>query len=290
MRTRIIGLLTACVLALASVARAQQSAASFDSNGVPIAYVDKGRGAPVVLIHGFTGSYARHFEAPGVIDALEKAGYRVIALDCRGHGQSGKPLEASQYGLEMVADVVRLLDHLKIPRAHVVGYSMGGAIVNQLLVRYPGRLISATLLGAGWDGEADALKNITSLMLELADGFAKRDASPLIQRVTGSRPTDEEVAAINASLFARNDPQVLAATARGLVPLYEVPAERLRATTLPVLAIVGEQDRPNLEAVKRMARLMPKLEVVEIPGATHATSVRPSAEHILAFLAKHRRE
>src|SRR6186713_780002 len=165
-------------LFVAGSARAQPAAQSFDSNGVQIQYLDKGRGAPVVLLHGFTGSYARHWEAPGVIAALESAGYRVIAMDCRGHGQSGKPHDATQYGLEMVQDVIRLLDHLHIDRAHIVGYSMGGAIANQLLVRYPARVRTATLLGAGWEG-AD-LTAITSLMTELADSFAKRDASPLV--------------------------------------------------------------------------------------------------------------
>jgi pimeloyl-ACP methyl ester carboxylesterase len=165
-------------LLIAAPATPQQSvAASFDSNGVQIQYVDRGRGAPVVLLHGFTGSYARHWEAPGVINALQTAGYRVIAMDCRGHGQSGKPHDARRYGLEMVDDVVRLLDHLHIDRAHIVGYSMGGAIANQLLVRYPARVRTATLLGAGWEGED--LTAITLLMRELAESFAKRDASPL---------------------------------------------------------------------------------------------------------------
>lgn len=286
-----ICLLITCVLVAPAANLAQQGELqSFDSNGVQIHYLDRGRGEPVVLLHGLTGSYARHWEAPGVIDALGTAGYRVIAMDCRGHGQSGKPYDPSQYGLEMVRDVVRLLDHLNVERAHVVGYSMGGAIANQLLIRYPGRLLTATLLGAGWEGEN--LEVLTSQMLELAEGFANRDASALIRGVTSSGqggPTDDEVAALNASLFARNDPQALAAVARGLPPLFEISGDSLRATTVPVLAIIGEHD-DNLEAVKRMAAVMPALEVVEIPGATHATSVRPSAEHLVAFLNEHSRD
>lgn len=290
MTARIISLLIASVLIAPQASLAQQGAGeSFDSNGVPIHYVDKGRGVPVVLLHGFTGSYARHWEATGVMEALETAGYRVIAMDCRGHGQSGKPSDPGQYGLEMVRDVVRLLDRLNIGRAHIVGYSMGGAIANQLLVNYPGRLITATLLGAGWEG--DNLEALTSELLALAEGFAKKDASALIRGVTSSDrngPTDDEVAAMSAALFARNDPQVLAAVARGLPPLYAISGDSLRAARLPVLAVIGEQDH-NLEAVKRMAGMVRSLEVVEIPGATHATSVRPSAKHLIAFLDKQQR-
>ena len=280
----------ACLL-VAGPARAQQAAQSFDSNGVQIQYVDKGRGAPVVLLHGFTGSYARHWEAPGVIGALESAGYRAIAMDCRGHGQSSKPHDPGQYGLEMVQDVLRLLDHLHIDRAHIVGYSMGGGIAAQLLVRYPSRVKTVTFLGAGWEGDDPAA--LRSLMTELADGFAKRDASALVARVSSNgsntpAPTAAEIAAMNDALFARNDALALSACARSMATLFEVPADRLRAVSLPVLAIVGELDTPNVESVARMKTVVRGLEVVQLPGANHATSVRPAATPLLAFLNTHR--
>jgi pimeloyl-ACP methyl ester carboxylesterase len=291
MKAKFIGLLTACVIALAPASLAQTTAAqSFDSNGVQISYADRGRGVPVVLIHGFTGTYARHWEGPGVMQALETAGYRVVAMDCRGHGQSGKPADPAKYGMEMVADVLRLLDHLKIERAHVVGYSMGGAIANQLLVRNPERLLTVTLLGAGWAG--DDLTELTAMMNAMADGFARRDASVLVRLVNSSataQPSEQEIAAMNAALFARNDPQALSAVARTLPALMKVPADQLRKTTLPVLALIGDQDLSNLQSVRRMKDIMPRLEVVELPGATHASSVRPAAEPLVAFLNKHRR-
>ena len=289
MTARFYGLLTASLLALSPASLAQPTTTgSFDSNGVQIQYADRGSGEPVVLIHGFTGSYARHIESPGLMDRLEKAGYRSIAIDCRGHGQSGKPRDDRAYGMEMVADVIRLMDHLKIERAHLFGYSMGGAIVSQLLVRQPTRVLTATLLGAGWEGED--LTAFRSQMEELADGFARRDASALIRGVTSGQksPTDAEVAALNESLFARNDHQALAAVARGMTSLFDVPREKLQTTTIPVLGIVGEHDAFNLTAVKRMATVVPKMEVVVLPGANHATSVRPSADPLIAFLAKHR--
>ena len=291
MKAKFIGLVTACVIALAPASLALTAPAqSFDSHGVQISYADRGQGVPVVLIHGFTGTYARHWEAPGVMQALETAGYRVVAMDCRGHGQSGKPADPAQYGMEMVGDVIRLLDHLKIERAHIVGYSMGGAIANQLLVRNPERLLTVTLLGAGWAGED--LTELTSMMNAMADGFARRDASVLVTLVNSSataKPSEQEVAAMNAALFARNDPQALSAVARSLPALMKVPAEPLRKTTLPVLALIGDQDLANVQSVRRMKEIMPRLEVVELPGATHASSVRPSAEPLVAFLNKHRR-
>ena len=108
---RRFGLLLAFVLVVVPVAHAQDAGQFFDSNGVQIHYVDQGEGEPVVLVHGFMASYAS-WDATAIMETLQAAGYRVIALDCRGHGESGKPRDPQRYGLEMVRDVVRLLDYL----------------------------------------------------------------------------------------------------------------------------------------------------------------------------------
>src|SRR3954453_5722440 len=103
----------------------------FDSAGVRIRYIEEGQGEPVVLVHGYTSDAEAQWARTGVIQALA-AQYRVIAMDLRGHGGSGKPHDPAQYGPEMSLDIVRLLDHLGIRRAHIVGYSMGAHIVAQL--------------------------------------------------------------------------------------------------------------------------------------------------------------
>lgn len=281
-----ICLLTAYVLVATPAGRAQ-AVQFFDSGGVQIHYVDHGKGEPVLLVHGFTGSYARHFESPGMmLSALTDAGYRVVAFDCRGHGQSGKPEDSKQYGLEMVRDVVRLLDHLHIDRAHVVGYSMGGQITNKLLVEYPQRLLTATLIGAGWEGED--LRELTTQLEEAAAAFDRRDAGFLVRALTPPgqpAPTDEQIAATNASLFSRNEPKVLGAVMRGMIRINEIPGDKLRANRVPTLALVGEQDR-RIQDVKRLAGVMSNLEVVVLPGATHATSVGMSAKHLVSFLGR----
>ena len=273
-------------LVAASPAWSQERPLLLDSDGVQIHYVDEGRGEPVVLLHGFTGSAQRHWGRPGVIDALQTAGYRVLAMDCRGHGQSDKPEDPAAYGLQMVADVIRLLDHLDVDRAHVVGYSMGRAIVNQLTVHHAGRVGTATLVGAGYDDPDE----VSTLFLALADGFEREDASALIRGVTssgGDGPTEDEISAMSASLFERNPPRVLTAVARGLPALYELPVDQLRSVTRPMLAITGEHDTQNIPAVRRMAEVVASLEVVVLPGASHATSVRSSAAPLVEFLRRH---
>ena len=89
-------------------------------------------GQPVVLLHGFSGSLDTGWVETGVLPTLA-SDYRVIALDSRGHGKSDKPHDPQSYGLQMGQDVVRLLDHLHIARAHIVGHSMGAGITAKLL-------------------------------------------------------------------------------------------------------------------------------------------------------------
>ena len=137
------------VLAATTAAMAQQPLPEdrfFDSGGVKIRYVDQGKGDAIVLVHGYTGNLERHWVAPGIFGDLVKDN-RVVALDCRGHGKSGKPDDPASYGAEMGQDIVRLLDHLKIARAHLVGYSLGAIIAGQVLTTDEKRFQTVTFIG-----------------------------------------------------------------------------------------------------------------------------------------------
>ena len=127
----------------------------FDSNGVRIRYVEQGSGPPVVLLHGFSGNLDASWVETGVLPKLA-TDYRVIALDSRGHGKSDKPHDPKSYGLQMGQDVVRLLDHLHIARAHIVGHSMGAGITAKLLTTNPDRFLTATLSGSAGRQRLDA--------------------------------------------------------------------------------------------------------------------------------------
>ena len=121
----------------------------FDSNGVQIYFEEHGKGEPVVLVHGFASRADHNWGAMNWYTTLSPH-YRVIALDCRGHGKSGKPHDAAAYaGETMGEDVVRLLDHLGIKRTLIMGYSMGARIVTGLLMHHPDRLRAAVLGGIG---------------------------------------------------------------------------------------------------------------------------------------------
>ena len=136
--------MVALMLSLMSVV-----ADDFDSAGVKIHYFVQGSGEPVILIHGLYSSARMNWDLPGTSALIAKS-FRVIALDCRGHGQSDKPMAEGAYGTNMVEDVVRLMDHLHIEKARVAGYSMGGMIAMKLAVTHPDRVTRVVLGGMGW--------------------------------------------------------------------------------------------------------------------------------------------
>jgi pimeloyl-ACP methyl ester carboxylesterase len=165
-----------------------------------------------VLLHGFAVGAAMWMGPPPAGTAILPAlasDYRVIALDRRGHGASGKPHDPAPYGDEMVRDVIRLLDHLEIGKAHLVGYSMGAVIAGKLLVTHPDRLLSVTFGGGGpMVGPPTALEETLDATADsLASG---KGARPLVMSFTPpGQPTPSQVAPIPVLfMFARQDNMV----------------------------------------------------------------------------------
>ena len=138
----------------------------FDAKGVKIHFFIEGTGEPVVLIHGLDSSARVNWQMPGTIDALAKD-HQVIAIDLPGYGESDKPADPAAYGEQWVDDVILLLNHLNIRKAHIVGYSMGGMVALKLIAEHPDRVISGTLGGAGWLREDSILQKIWTHMRTL---------------------------------------------------------------------------------------------------------------------------
>jgi pimeloyl-ACP methyl ester carboxylesterase len=292
---RVLGASSAMIVSLivfplmpAETEETEADIASFISNGVRIAYLDQGHGEPVVLLQGFCG---RLDDWRTMHDALLEAGYRVIAMDSRGHGESGKPHNAKLYGPEMADDIRRLLDHLKLRRAHVIGYSMGGDIANKARERHPSRLITVTLGGIG-RGATSGWTTSDFNVLELARSLECGDGlKPLFREPGGAGrkiPPESEIEKMNARIMEGQDPLALAAVIRAYAGL-EVSEESLENNSVPALAIVGEHDveRPSVDELKRV---MKNLQVVIIQDADHfSAGVQPEfTQAVLAFLRTHR--
>lgn len=260
----------------------------FDSAGVPIRFIEAGRGEPVVLVHGYTVDIEAQWVASGVFGALSE-GFRVIGMDARGHGRSGKPHDPAQYGPEMGSDVIRLLDHLGLRQAHIMGYSMGAHIVAQLVTLRPERFATLTLGGAcgrlGWT--ADDQQRVDTESAEMDQGLLTSQIIRLWPR-NQPPPTAEEIRARSERSLAGKDPRALAAVRRSN-PAQVIQVEQLAAAPVPMLGLVGTAD-PYLRDFERLKAARPSLQLVTIDGASHGSAPgRPEfSRAVIDFLRANR--
>lgn len=198
------------VFAYPSSSIASPVSLTFDANGVKIHYLIEGTGEPVVLIHGLDSSARINWQMPGTIDAIARD-HQVIAPDLPGFGQSDKPVEAHAYGLQWVEDVIILLDHLNIRKAHIVGYSMGGMVALKLIAEHPDRVLSGTLGGMGWLPDGGFLQKVWAHMRSVSS----RGVSELAL-------TEQELKAIRIPVL------ILVGDRDPMRKLYVVPLQKVR--------------------------------------------------------------
>ena len=246
----------------------------FESDGVRIAYRDEGAGAPVLLIHGFASNSQVNWVGPGWMKALTEAGYRAIALDNRGHGESEKLYDQAAYGAPLMAEDARqLLDHLEVETAHVMGYSMGARIGAFLAINHANRVRSLVLSGMG---------------INLVRGVG--GAGPIAAALEADSVDDvTNDAARSFRLFADqtgSDRLALAACIRA--SREPITAEALNHAGVPMLIAVGTDDVVAGSA-QELAAVLPGAEVLDIPGRDHMRAVGDPVHKkgVLAFLAEH---
>ena len=245
----------------------------FDSNGVKIRYVTEGKGEPIVLLHGWmadSSMWGRLDTNPATKE------YQLIAVDLRGHGKSGKPHDPEKYGPEMAEDVVRLLDHLKLPKAHLVGYSMGAIVAGKVAATHPERVLSVV-----YGGQAPILTGMIKADAREIEVFAKaveegKGLGSYILEVTPAdkpKPTEEQANAIAKFLYGNKDVKAFAAAGRGIKNL-DVTADQLKKCMAPILFIHGAKEA---DSTKKRAAAITKLlgrgEIKVIEGGDHITTL-----------------
>ncbi len=245
----------------------------FDSNGVPIYYTVEGTGEPVILIHGVAANADLNWRRPGVT-ALLARDFQVISFDLRGHGRSGQPTDPSQYGAELIEDVVRLMDHLHIDKAHVAGYSLGGFIALKLVTIHPDRVRSAAICAAGWSN-ATAPSELPSPYSAPVPPGEKNVKTP---EVAGASVLPLP-AATQKTLFHRvrnwvGDHIVNKTAIKAMKKSYaslRVSEESLRENKVPSICLIGKEDGFYYLA-EALHERMACMEYVRIEGANHFTT------------------
>lgn len=231
---------------------------TFDSAGTRIAFLDEGQGDPIVLVHGFASSSRINWVDTGWVALLAKSGFRVIALDNRGHGSSDKPYDLEAYGAPLMAeDVRRLLDHLAIERADVMGYSMGARISAFLALNHPARVRS--LIFGGLGGNMLRPMPGTDAIAQALDAPTLDDveeANALVFRVFADK-TGSDRTALSACIRSAREP---------------VTADMVGRIACPVLVAVGSAD-VVAGAPEELGAAIPGSEVLVIPRRDHMQAV-----------------
>jgi pimeloyl-ACP methyl ester carboxylesterase len=246
---------------------------AFDSDGISIRFIDAGAGDPVLLVHGFASNVKYNWLDPGWVSLLTRNGYRVIAYDNRGHGESEKLYEPQAYQPSaMMEDARRLLDHLAIARADVMGYSMGARIAAFLALAHPQRLRSAIFGGLGG--------NMIRPMAGTGP-IAHALEAPSIEAVVN--PTARTFRAFAEK--TGSDLKALAACLRG--SRDPIRREMVAQIACPVLVATGTEDVIGGSAAE-LAALIPGAEALPIPGRDHMLAVgdRVYKDGVLAFLRR----
>lgn len=250
---------------------------TFQSAGVNIAYLDRLPETarfplPVLLIHGFASNIDMNWTSTGWVKDLAVAGYRVVAYDNRGHGKSAKLYDPAAYGAPVMAeDARRLLDNLGIPRAHVMGYSMGARIAAFLALEHPERVASLVFGGLGYNmvrGMAGTGPIAHALEAPSIDDV--KNATARTFRVFAEQ-TKSDLKALAACIRSSRDP---------------ITKEALATLGCPVLVAVGSEDVIGGPAAP-LAALIPGARAFVIQGREHMKAVgdRSFKAEVLGFLA-----
>jgi pimeloyl-ACP methyl ester carboxylesterase len=282
----------AAVVCLAVVpAFAAEDGKYADFNGVKVHYIDRGQGEPIVLLHGGTSNLESWIRT-GVVANLQRD-FRVIAFDARGAGKSDKPRDPRAYGRQQALDVPRLLDTLKIDRAHIVGFSLGASTVAQLLTLHPERFLTATqAAGAGRSPKAANDPRIEVEAAEIEQSCISRSRL-YRQAPPNAKPTEDDYRKREEQ--CRADPNFdqysVAASLRGYRDQAVTP-DQMRSVKVPTLGIVGTLDH-TLKDMQELKRLRPDMKLVLLEGVSHTgpTGIQGRPELVAAireFIASQR--
>ncbi len=236
-------------------------------------YDEEGSGAPLLFIHGL-GSSGLDWEYQQPVFALS---YRVITVDLRGHGRSGTP--KGPYSIpQMAADVLALLDHLGIAKAHVVGLSMGGAVAFQLAVDAPQRLSSMTIVNSApyMILKTFREKSVIGLRLLILKLFGLPTMSKIISKKLFPDPAHQQLRDTFVERISRNDQAAYTASLKGLIG-WSVK-EQLASLNCPTLIISADQDYTPVSFKQEYIALLPNATLAVVPNSHHALPLeRPEA-------------
>ncbi|MDG1582756.1 alpha/beta hydrolase [Pseudomonas sp. GOM6] len=238
----------------------------FEHAGCQLHYEDRGQGEPVLLVHGL-GSSIQDWEYQ--IPHLQRH-YRVVAIDLRGHGRSGKPRE--RYSIsQFAADVAALIEHLGLQQVHLVGISMGGMVGFQLGVDQPQLLRSLTIVNSSPEVKAKSAADWWMLAKRwtLSRVLSLNSIAKGLARLLFPHPEQAELRAKVEQRWPQNDKRAYLASLDAIIGWGM--RERLHSITCPTLVISGDRDYTPVSLKEAYVAEMPNARLLVIERSRHAT-------------------
>jgi len=243
-------------------------------NGVDLSFHLTGKGEAIVLVHGHPFDHTMWY--PQVVAFSDN--YKVITLDLRGYGESSLPKGKTRFE-DYAADILALLDHLKIDRFHIAGLSMGGQIMMEVFRQAPDRVISMIFADtfASQDtpqAKKGRLEGAKRLEREGMDGYADEVIGKMIkpEHVTSMPKVAEHV----LKMMKATSPHAAATAMRARSARIDYLKEVFPLIKIPTLVIVGRQDQfTPLPTAEEMHRHLDICKLVVIENSGHM----PNLEH-----------
>jgi len=248
-------------------------------DGVKLYYEEVGQGTPIVFVHEFADDI-KGWAAQVKFFARR---YRTIAFNARGYPPSDVPDDPERYSqTRAAADITAILDHLKLPKAHVVGLSMGGYATLHFGLRFPDRALSLTVGGAGYGSvSADRAafhKDTDHVVAQFEQGGMAKVAEfytrgPTRVQFLAKDPVGwQEFYARFAAGSARGHANTMRGVQRRRPSIFELE-DRLTKLEVPTLIMTGDEDEPCLEPALFMKRKIRGAGLVVIPNSGHAINL-----------------
>ena len=246
-------------------------------DGIALAFERHGEGPVVVLVHGFGSSRTQNWKSTGWYGGLAAAGFSLVAMDCRGHGDSGKPHDPARYGHDRMAeDVCVVMEASGLQQALVLGYSMGGFIGLRLAAAHPDHVVKLAIAGVGANYLKDtitspAARSLLANALLVTDKDSITDPRARLFRAFADQPGKDRIA--------------LAACMRAMSP--RLARETLATLRPPVLVVDGSEDE-TAGAAEPLAEIFPQGQAVTIAGRDHMSAVgdRHTRQAVIDFFRR----
>ena len=217
-----------------------------DVDGAKIFYQTFGKGEPVVLLHGGMGN-GDHWshQVPPLAEKLH-----VIVIDSRGQGRSTRTKAAPSYDM-MATDTLAVMNHLKLEKAAIVGWSDGGEIALKLGIHHPARVTKLFIFGANYDAKGSKPRGKPSQTFSLYNAKCRADYEKMSKT-----------------------PKQFAAVMRWLLPIWKNPMgfskDQLKSIKAPTVVADGDHDEIILLAqIEEMAKLIPNARLEVFKDTSH---------------------